>query len=180
MVRSKTNFSNLFDSFENTAFRLETLDTYSLPDEADDLQRFLSGEPLPLSTNREWCAWIRKNVELGKVIQRVHVVSVPLSPYVKFEINWRYVYNSAAGENIYVIEKSKVPTGIRLLTDYWLFDGRVAVHMRYDSNGRFLGGETDDVERSVSLYRDASISLMSLATPLKQFLAESRAAMGRV
>ncbi len=180
MVQPKTNdFAHLFDSFEHSAFRLENLDTYSALDEADDFQRFLRGEPLPVSTNEEWCDWIRNQTLSGKVIQRVHVISLPLSPYLQFEIDWRYVYNSTAGENIYLLERSKVPRNIQPLTDYWLFDDKVVVNLQYDSNGYFLRGEADDVPQSVSLHREASVSLLSIATPLKQFLAKKRTAQSR-
>jgi len=169
-----SDLNDPFDSFEHSAFRLETLPVYSVPEEADDFQRFLSGESLPISMNEEWCDWTRQQTLLGKTLQRVRVISLPLSSYLRFEIDWRYVYSNVAGEEIYLLEKSKIPADMLSLADFWLFDGRVLVRLRYDSNGHFIAEEADIAASSISIYREAATSLLSLGTPLKQFLADIR------
>ncbi|MFJ1545879.1 DUF6879 family protein [Streptomyces sp. NPDC088246] len=39
-------FGQLFETFERTAFRLETLAVYDVEEEAEEMARFLAGEPM--------------------------------------------------------------------------------------------------------------------------------------
>src|SRR4051794_34587810 len=95
---SKAKFGHQFESFKRSAFRLESLDHYSVPEEAVDYHRFLRGEELPTSTEDEWAQFVKKSVAQGKFIQRVHVVPAQLTPYLRYEIEWGYLYSSVAGE----------------------------------------------------------------------------------
>ena len=71
---------------------------------------------------------------------RVRVVSLPLSDYNR----WSYViaqHNIAAGEDIRYLVRERA-TEIRLPNfDYWLFDSRKVLAMRFDESDRFIGGE---------------------------------------
>lgn len=170
------DFGKLFDRFGHSAFRLETLDHYSVPDEADEYRRFISGEWLPKSTGEEWCQLVGENVQLGRVMERVRVISNPLTSYMKFEIDWRYVYSSAAGERISLLEKSKIPKGLSGIDDYWLFDESVVIWMRYGTNGHFLRAEKETDLEVISRCQQTRTSLLSMATPMRQYLVETRTA----
>jgi len=170
-------FAQLFDSFDQSAFRLESLDHYTVPEETVDYQRFLAGEELPTSREDEWAQFIKKSVGQRKVMQRVHTVTMPLTPYLKYEIEWRYLYNSVVGEDIYLLNRTDVSSQILRLTDFWLFDRKTLVVMKYDSAGRFLNAALDDSPEKIVACRDASISLLKLATPLKTFLARIRTSL---
>jgi hypothetical protein len=167
-------FSGLFGSFERSAFRLESLDTYTVPDEAVEFRRFLDGEALPTSSEDEWARFIKKSASQNKVIQRVHVIGMPLTPYLKYEIEWGYLYSSVAGEDIYLIDRAHAPREIGQMTDFWLFDRKILVLMRYDSDGRFLHGDREDSPEIVANHCDLSEALLRQATPLKTFLTKTR------
>ncbi|MFI6688111.1 DUF6879 family protein [Streptomyces sp. NPDC050485] len=51
---SGKEFGRLFETFERTAFRLETLSVYSVEEEREDFERFLAGGDmgLPGTTTR--------------------------------------------------------------------------------------------------------------------------------
>jgi len=167
-------FSGLFESFEHSAFRLEAFDFYSVPEEEIEFRRFLNGEIFPTSPEDEWAQFIRKSVAQGKVVQRVHVVPLPLTPYLKYEIEWGYSYSGVAGEDIYLIDRAGLPREILQTTDFWLFDQTTLVIMRYDSNGRFLHGEREDSPEIIADHCKISASLLSRGMPLKTFLAKTR------
>ncbi|MHB8217078.1 MAG: DUF6879 family protein [Candidatus Sulfotelmatobacter sp.] len=169
---TREEFSRLFNSFENSAFRLETLDRYTVPTEAAEYARFLAGEEIPLSTESEWTKLVKKNASAGRIMRRVHAITAPMTPYLKYEICWGYVYSSIAGEQIYLIDRAKAPTIAAI--DFWLFDQKDLIFMRYDADGRFLGAEKEDSPEILAIYRDASTSLISSATPLRTFLAGMR------
>lgn len=79
---TEDDWAAMFDSFEKSAFRLETLPVYLAQDEYEELPRFLNGEPPPESAENEWIDLIRSSKAAGKTMQRVHVVTPPLSDYL--------------------------------------------------------------------------------------------------
>jgi hypothetical protein len=174
-VLTNKEFGSLFESFRETAFRLETLDLYTVPEEAVEYRRFLAGEQLPTSIEDEWAQFVKKTVSQGKKIRRVHIIPTPLTPYLKYEIEWGYLYASIAGEDIHLLDRAKASHKISVMKDFWLFDRETLVLMHYDSAGRFLHGEREDSPEVVKTHSDASASLVTQAVPLKTFLAQARA-----
>jgi hypothetical protein len=89
---------------------------------------------------QDWLAMIRDAAEEGRRFARVRVVSLPLSDYNR----WSYViaqHNIAAGEDIrYLMREQAHDAGLPEY-DYWLFDSRTLLQMRFDQDDRFLGGE---------------------------------------
>ena len=83
------NFTVQFREFSYTAYRLETLQSYAGSGEDEDLAAFRAGLPEPASPAKdEWTAMIADNHRAGKIQQRVHVVSEPLTDYMRFELTW--------------------------------------------------------------------------------------------
>jgi hypothetical protein len=175
-VLTRDEFGALFNSFRESAFRLETLDVYTVPQEADEFRRFLAGEELAKTGEGEWVKFVKGCVSEGKMIQRVHAISLPLTPYLKYEIEWGYLYTSAAGEDIRLLDRAKMPEELSGLKDFWLFDQKTLVVVHYDSAGRFLHGERDDSPEALKAHIDFRDVLVSLATPLRAFLAQERGA----
>jgi hypothetical protein len=175
-VLTSEEFASLFQSFKESAFRLETMDRYTVPEEAEEYQRFLSGGLVPTTADSEWAQFVRNSTSQGKLIQRVHVIVLPLTPYLKYEIEWGYVYTSAAGEDIYLLDRATLSPELRELKDFWLFDDETLVVVRYDSEGRFLQGEREDSVELVRAHIDARARLVSQAISLRSFLAQTRSA----
>jgi len=94
----------LLAGFEHTAYRLELLPAYEDDGEAEALAAFADGrEPDPYSGKRGWLEKVQAAANTGRVMQRVHVVTEPLSTYLRFEIGWSYALNLAAGEDIRIL-----------------------------------------------------------------------------
>jgi hypothetical protein len=166
-------FGRLFEDFRRTAFRLETLDSYLVPEEEEIYARFLKGETPPPSVNEDWCQLVRRNTRSGKSMERVHVISNPPSQYVKFEIAWGYAHSAAAGEKVSLLDRRNVPEDKAALSDFWLFDGRLLVLMEYDQDGRFLGVNRETDPAVVATHVDAARVLQSLSFPLSQYLEKN-------
>src|SRR5260370_21546459 len=65
-----------FDSFDHTAFRWESRQSYE--DEPEPLRCFLAGDPKPPMPGKErWCARVREACAAGKVIALAHGVREP-------------------------------------------------------------------------------------------------------
>jgi hypothetical protein len=173
---SRAEFSGLFSSFGASAFRLETLPAYRVDSEADELALFLQGKPLPPDGNEAWAQIVTKAVAAGKRMQRVHVVPRRLTPYLRFEIEWGYLYSAEAGEEILLLTHDTPGDlfGTWPLHDFWVFDDRVYVRMRYAEDGRFLYAARVEDRGEVEAYRRAQAVAVAHAVPLQRYLAEVR------
>lgn len=166
---SPEDFGRLFNTFEREAFRLETLATYSIPNEQATFQAFLNGEPQPEShKNAPWADTVRGHVKAGRRMYRVHIVARPLSEYLRYEMGWGYHRNQEAGEEFFILDITDKDNPLDGLTDFWLFDEKTVVTMRYNHAGEFLGAEILPLESSGEYvtYRDIA---MSSAQPFPQW-----------
>jgi hypothetical protein len=159
-------FDRLFEHFEHTAFRLETLQHYTVPSEEKLLYSFLSGDPKPAELDQRYAWWhqlIAEAVSNGKRMERVHVVVEPLSDYMRFELLWGYLGNVTAGERIGVIpvEGDKWPRELPGYGhDYWLLDSRILAALHYDHEGRFVAVDLIDNPAQIvqaNAWRDAAL-----------------------
>jgi hypothetical protein len=85
-----------------------------------------------------WLAMIRQATAAGRRFARVRVVSLPLTDYSRFGL-YCSGYTTAAGEDIRYLRRddaADLPD-----YDYWLFDSRLLVRMRFAADETFLGGE---------------------------------------
>ena len=138
---TSAEFNRLFTSFQHTAYRLETLQRYDVSYEEETYAAFLTGQSSPPDAAKsEWASIIADGVQDGKSFQRVHVVTEPLTDYLRYEIGWSYGPNVAAGEQIGIIAGEPSELGLPG-RDYWLFDSRDLWVMDYDRSGRFLSAE---------------------------------------
>jgi Family of unknown function (DUF6879) len=74
-------------AFRYSVFRLEALQDYRGSGEEDAQAAFQAGQPLPLTPAlRTWTHLVRQRVHSGCVVQRVHVITLPLTDYIRFEL----------------------------------------------------------------------------------------------
>jgi hypothetical protein len=170
-------FSSWFRRFQRSCFRLETLQRYGGSGEDDAIEAFLAGTtPPPHPGKQEWMALVRAAVREQRSMHRVHVVTEPLTDYVRFEVAWSYAHSVAAGEDVRIIP---VPTGQQWpvdLTqpggDFWLFDDAELFRMRYDADGTWIGiDHTTDPDAALQACRWRDIALQR-AQPWAAFISE--------
>lgn len=161
---SVTGFDDHFGLARTNIFRLETLQSYGNSGEDPALAAFLAGQPhLITPAKRAWTALVRERTAAGCVMQRVHVVTEPITDYLRFELTWGYQPNVEAGEDIGIIPVTVGqlwPPELPELTDFWLFDLSVLYALRYDWHGAWLATEevTDPVTiEQAGVWREAAL-----------------------
>lgn len=136
-----------FDTFRYTAFRLETFQAYDVPDlEADRIAAWREHRPMPERSPRTnpFLRKVADSTAEGKRWSRIHVVDVPLSEYLRYEMV-AYQESARAGEHVSITERRANPELATLRADFWLFDAdtphTVAMLMEYAPGGEYLGAE---------------------------------------
>jgi len=175
-------FEGKFHTFRSSVFRLETLQVYADSGEDDAISAFERGDlsPPPDPEQDAWEAMIRANRAAGRTMQRVHVVTEPLTLYMQFELAWAYPPNIAAGEDVRVIAAGGGWPSTLPHMDFWLFDDSEVMVARYKPDGSWLGVEqVDDRALLVSAcqWRDAALAL---SMTWAQFMDRHPAVMSRV
>lgn len=141
------DFRRLCETFEQTAFRLETRDRYVDEEEQEPLRRFLAGESPDDAWFMDWYEAVEQIVAEGRRMERVRVVSEPHSEYARFGMDLARRLNIPSGEDIRYLPRSRAQELGLPDEDFWLFDSsRVAV-LRFDGDV-LLGAElvTDPAE----------------------------------
>lgn len=132
--------------FTSTLFRLETLDNYDVSSSSEDLENYLNGLPGPTNKN-PWMEVIRGEVARGLHTYRVHVLQSPLTDYLRYECEWGYVYNAAAGEHIRIIDTAEQDKPeVVPYKDFWLIGDEHLLLMHYDPAGVFQGASVGESE----------------------------------
>lgn len=150
------------ENFKESAFRLESLPAYSVPEEADMLAHFRRTGVAVLDDNHPWPPMVRTATQAGKRMQRVRVVSTPLSEYERFELAL-YPHSVACGEDIRILEDAR----FTFRSDFWLLDDEACFVMHYDETGAFLGVEQVDP----APYRERRRLALSWSIPLADYTA---------
>lgn len=96
--------------------------------------------------------WVRSMTGAGKTLRRVHIVRSPLSDYLRFELDWGYVGNAAAGEEIRIVDLATQAVDGLPDHDFWLFDDTSVYKMHYNDADEFVGAEPLG-EEALPVYR---------------------------
>jgi hypothetical protein len=169
----------LFDTFRATAWRLETRQTYVVPEEEGLLRAWRSGEPLAGRPDFEdWLGYIQGVRASGRRFGRVHVVELPLSEYMRFEFSG-YALSLAAGEDIRIAVRDTDPRLDVMCSDFWLFDADLdaptVLWLKYEEDGRLLGSSVSRARADVDFcIRERDVAL-ELSIPLSDFLVRALA-----
>ena len=156
----------LFESFRSSAFRLECLPAYAVTEDAEaEAFRLWQAGQQPKGQDRQWPKLVTSSVAAGKSMQRVRLVSAPMTEYQQFQCSHGYPANVAAGEAIYILDQE--PPGL-LKADFWLFDDALAVVLEYDSEGRFL---RPVVAETIEPYRQARDMALKSSVPFREYRA---------
>lgn len=159
-----------FDSFEHEAFRLETRSAYAMPDEDEEFQEFLATGELHIAQDDAWLTRVRNYRATGRRIGRVHVLTRPLSDYLRYEFA-AYAYNVEAGEDIRILDLTGRQNPGLPDQDFWMFDDTKVVDMRYRPDGTQVGRdllEGPDLDQ----YRHWRDLAVSLSVPFTEYAAD--------
>ncbi|MGH3929231.1 MAG: DUF6879 family protein [Pseudonocardiaceae bacterium] len=164
------DFDSLFRTFDRVAFHLELKDSYHVPEEAGPFELFLAGQSDDFSWHKPWLRLVREATQARKKINRVRVVTVPHSDYVRWGLTVAPL-NIEAGEDIRWLPRH-LASGIDFpADDYWLFDDNRLVFTVFKDDGRFAGGaETADPE-IIEQCRKVHEQVWALAVPHDEYVS---------
>ncbi len=107
-------------------------------------------------------------------MHRVHVVTEPITDYLRFELSWGYQPNVEAGERIGIVAVppgESWPTELPERTDFWLFDLTVLYVMRYDHRNAWLATERVTEPGAIKRARCWREAALHLAAPWQDYIA---------
>jgi hypothetical protein len=152
--------------------RVETLSRYVSASDGAELDRYVSGEPEPdRAAKAAWLDRIRADTAAGRIWRRLRVVEPPLTDYVRYSCEWGYTDNSAAGEQVRVLDLSDAPVGASVLVDigdFYLLDDAHVVGMRYEQSGAFTAAELVG-DPFAAVYRAAAKAVWPIAEPFDRW-----------
>ncbi|MFD5552285.1 DUF6879 family protein [Streptomyces sp. NPDC127068] len=143
MLLAGEDWRRFFDAFEREAWRFEAQPTYTMPNEQENVARFLRGEDKPADHNARWHERVRGYVESGKRIGRVRIVQQSLTDYQRYQFAWGIPGNIAAGEDIRILDVTE--TDFRLPIpgqDWWMFDDVRIAHLNFRPDGTQINRES--------------------------------------
>lgn len=141
MLLDGDEWNACFDTMQREAWRLETLPVYTVPQESEKLARFMAGEKSPDDYASAWMDEVEQWRTEGKSVGRVHVVTRPLSDYVRFEFEYYYRHHVKAGEEIRILDVTDRANPLPDAQDFWMFDGCKVVQMNYRPDGTQINRE---------------------------------------
>lgn len=142
MLLTGDDWAARFERFRYEAWRLETLPQYLMPQEAEDFAAFSSGARIdPRTVSNEYTDRLRRQVAEGRSQGRVHIVTRPLSEYLRFEFCQYYLPHSLAGERIRILDVTDRDNPLAGVQDFWIFDNAEVVLMNYHPDGRQVSRE---------------------------------------
>ena len=163
------DLGRIMDNATKSAFRLETLPQYLVPQEEEEFTAWRDNRPWPTQTpeNNAWLAELKQIVARGIRWYRVHILDFPLCDYSRFELAG-YAESQAVGQETFIADRAEHPELVDMHEDFWLIDDETAVRMVYDDKGHFLRPEAVDDVRPYRTMRDIA---MQSAEPLDDFIA---------
>ena len=153
----RTTFRRLFETFEHTAWRLETRLGYASDREDPDFQEFLRTGSAPCDFSEPWFGNIRSQTEAGKTVGRVRVVDSPMTVEQLFLLDYAR-HNASVGEDIRYLRREDA-NGLGD-EDFWIFDSRLVAVLRFDEADTIVSIElVTEPARVVrySMIRDAAM-----------------------
>lgn len=164
-------FMSMFTSIKQSSYRLETLQSYGESSESSPFHDYSRGVTPDPSFMDEWCQILKANVNAGHSMRRVHIVDLPLTQYMRFEIECCYQLSDVAGEEIRLLDRSIIPPGLlkSINEDYWLFDRSTIMVNDYDVSGALYQARITTDPKAVAFYAHIEEKTWELSVPFRQF-----------
>ncbi|MFD6349918.1 DUF6879 family protein [Streptomyces roseolus] len=169
----RDTFRRLFETFEHTAWRLETRRGYASDRQDPDYQTFLATGSSPCDFTEPWFVNIRAQVDAGKTVGRVRIADRPPTTEQLFLLDYAR-HNAASGEDIRYLWREDA-AGLPA-EDFWIFDSRIVALLHFDDEDRMLDIELITEPAKVVLYCAARDAAMHHAVPYDRFAARVAAA----
>ncbi|MFP3990640.1 hypothetical protein U9R90_24885 [Streptomyces sp. E11-3] len=151
---SAEEFGRMFTTLKFSAWRLETRRRYAWDETQDTYGQFAAGEPVAWDLDDAWCRGRREQSALGKRFERVRVLDEPPTPGQLYLLD-NARRNTAAGETIRVLTRSKADELNLPEEDFWIFDSRVVALLHFDDADEM--GDIELITNPVDVLRYARV-----------------------
>ncbi|MFJ8152243.1 DUF6879 family protein [Streptomyces sp. NPDC094468] len=132
----------MFRGMQTEAWRLETLPQYLVPQESAEIEAFRAGKRIdPHTYSSPYTEDVKRLTGEGKRKGRVHVLTQPLSDYLRFEFSRYYAPHALAGEHIRILDVTDRENPLSPVQDFWIFDRSTVVLMNYEADGTQINRE---------------------------------------
>ncbi|WP_037870311.1 DUF6879 family protein [Streptomyces sp. SPB074] len=161
------DFGGMFAKVKHSAWRLETRRRYAEDEATDTYAQFLAEGRVSWDLDDPWCVNRREQAALGKRFERVRVLDEPATEGQRYLLD-NARRNTAVGERIHVLSRSRAVELDLPAEDFWLFDGRVVALLHFDAEDNMTGVEliTNPVE--VVRYAQVREAAEHFAVPFDQ------------
>ncbi|QDO02204.1 hypothetical protein FNV65_43845 [Streptomyces sp. S1A1-8] len=167
-------FGRLFETFEHSAWHLETRRGYASDREDPGFEDFLRTGTAPSDLDSEWCANISRQTSSGKYVGRVRVVDNPPTEGQLFLLDYSRC-NAATGEDVRTIWREDAQRAHLPAEDFWIFDSRLVAVLRFDDEDAFHDVEVITEPAEVLRYCQVRDAAVHHAVPYDEFAAQLRA-----
>ncbi len=164
---------NAWKNATKNIFRLEAIPEYNVPEDLIAFEKWKRKKSDLDEASKKWLENLDKTKERGVKMQRVRVVQLPLSDYVKYEMNfWKHSIRNE--EEILFLLENEYRKAIQTLNfkprDFWMFDDKVLIIFHYDETGDFVKEESITDEKTIKNYLGLKQKLLQLTIPMEELL----------
>lgn len=151
-------------------FRLETLETYDEPGEAEEVAHWLATGELHKDPERtSWEAMLQDHLDAAHTLRRVSFVYGALNDYTR----WKVSSQLSRGEDIRIVDVTANPEVADGAFDFWLLDDRVGVRQLYNERPRWIGAERL-TDADIEVCRRLRDRAWAASVPAAEYLARER------
>lgn len=167
-IVDRDTFRRLFETFEHTAWRLETRRGYASDREDPDFRAFIETGSATWDPEEPWFVNIRRQTAAGKAVGRVRIVDNPPTQEQLFLLDYAR-YNASVGEDMRYLWREDA-AGLPA-EDFWIFDSRIVAVLNFDDADNLIDIELITEPAQVVRYSVARDAAMHRAVPYEQFAA---------
>ncbi|MER5937022.1 DUF6879 family protein [Streptomyces sp. NPDC001928] len=164
-------FGRLFETFEHSAWHLETRRGYASDREDLGFDAFLATGEAPSDLDSDWCQNIRRQTAAGKYVGRVRVVDNPPTDGQRFLLSYARC-NAATGEDARNLWREDADQAHLPAEDFWLFDSRLVAILRFDDQDVFHDVEIITEPAEVLRYCQVRDAAVHASIPYDAFAAQ--------
>lgn len=168
IINAEDQFSRLFETFEHTAWRLETRRRYASDEAGDEWAQFVAHQPVQWDYEDAWCRNVRAQTAQGKRFERVRLVDTPATSGQLFLLD-NAVRNCAVGEDIRNLKRATANGLLLPAEDFWLFDSRLVARLQFDDADNLVSVELITEPAAVNRYCQVRDAAWHHAVPYDQF-----------
>ncbi|CAM5687289.1 DUF6879 family protein [Streptomyces fumanus] len=165
------DFGRLFETFEHSAWHLETRRGYATDREDPGYAEFLSTGTAPCDLDSEWCANIRRQTASGKYVGRVRVIDNPPTEEQLFLLDYAKC-NAATGEDVRNLWREDAELLRLPAEDFWIFDSRLVAVLRFEDEDAFHDVEIITEPADVLRYCQIRDAAVHGSVPYDEFAAQ--------